>query len=116
MILEDLGHKASSPGLEHAIYSYLDVTNEDLKPLVWTKTADQILANVARFCHRSLDTGHQVCSEQVPVQSDESIAEALNNVHCGCFGGRGTPSRKYPHDGLDLGLAHPMLECRISVQ
>jgi hypothetical protein len=26
--------------------------------LVWTKTADQILASVARFCRRTLDTGH----------------------------------------------------------
>ena len=44
--------------LEAAIYRYLDVTNEDPKPFVWTKTADQILASVARFCRRTLDTGH----------------------------------------------------------
>ena len=25
-------------------------------PRIWTKTADQILANVARFCQRTLDT------------------------------------------------------------
>ena len=42
----------------HKGYRYLDVTNEDPKPLVWTKTADQILASVARFCQRTLDTGH----------------------------------------------------------
>ena len=36
----------------------LDVTNEDPKPFVWTKTADQILANVAHFCQRTLNTGH----------------------------------------------------------
>ena len=35
--------------------SNLDVTNEDPKPFVWTKTADQILAN---FCQRTLNTGH----------------------------------------------------------
>ena len=35
---------------EAAIYRYLDITNEDPKPFVCTKTADQILANVARFC------------------------------------------------------------------
>ena len=44
--------------LEAAIYRYLDVTNEDPKPFVWTKTADQILFNVARFCQRTLNTGH----------------------------------------------------------
>ena len=48
----------SSGELEAAIYRYLDVTNEDPKPFVWTKTADQILASVARFCRRTLDTGH----------------------------------------------------------
>ena len=32
-----------------SIYHYLDITNDDPKPFVWTKTADQILANVARF-------------------------------------------------------------------
>jgi len=25
---------------------------------VWTKTADEILANVARFCHRISNSGH----------------------------------------------------------
>ena len=52
------GVHQSSAELEAAIYRYLDVTNEDPKPLVWTKTADQILASVARLCQRTLDTGH----------------------------------------------------------
>ena len=51
------GVHQSSAELEAAIYRYMDVTNEDPKPLVWTKTADQILASVARFCQRTLDTG-----------------------------------------------------------
>ena len=41
------GVHQSSAELEAAIYRYLDVTNEDPKPLVWTKTADQILASVS---------------------------------------------------------------------
>ena len=32
--------------------------NERPKPFVWTKTADEILASVARFCHRISDSGH----------------------------------------------------------
>ena len=52
------GVHQSSGELEAAIYRYLDVTNEDPKPLVWTKTADQILASVTRFCQRTLDTPH----------------------------------------------------------
>ena len=52
------GVHQSSGELEAAIYRYLDVTNEDPKPFVWTKTADQILASAARFCRRTLDTRH----------------------------------------------------------
>ena len=52
------GVHQSSAELEAAIYRYLDVTNEDPKPLVWTKTADQILASVAHYCRRTLDTPH----------------------------------------------------------
>ena len=52
------GVHQSSGELEAAIHRYLDVTNEDPKPFVWTKTADQILTSVARFCRRTLDTGH----------------------------------------------------------
>ena len=52
------GVHQSSSELEAAIYRNLDVTNENPKPFVWTKPADQILANAARFCQRTLDTGH----------------------------------------------------------
>ena len=34
------------------------LTNETPKPFVWMKTADEILASVARFCHRISETGH----------------------------------------------------------
>jgi transposase len=44
--------------LEAAIKSYLAVTNKSPKPFVWTKTADEILASVARFCARTSETGH----------------------------------------------------------
>jgi hypothetical protein len=48
----------STRELEAAIAQYLDVTNSDPKPFVWTKTADQILAAIARFCQRISDSGH----------------------------------------------------------
>jgi hypothetical protein len=32
----------------------LAITNEAPQPFVWTKTADQILVSVARFCQRNL--------------------------------------------------------------
>jgi len=39
--------------LETAIREYIDVHNEDPKPFVWTKTADQILASTARYAQRT---------------------------------------------------------------
>ena len=39
--------------LEAAIREYIDVDNEDPKPFVWTKTADQILASIARYAQRT---------------------------------------------------------------
>jgi transposase len=52
------GAHRSTRALEAAIRQYLDVTNKDPKPFVWTKTADEILAGVARFCQRISGTGH----------------------------------------------------------
>jgi transposase len=52
------GTHRSTAELERAILDYLAIHNEHPKPFVWTKTADQILANVARFCRRTLDSGH----------------------------------------------------------
>jgi transposase len=39
--------------LEAAIRQYIDVHNENPKPFVWTKTADQILASIARYARRT---------------------------------------------------------------
>src|SRR5918992_2142919 len=48
----------STRELEKAIKQYVEFTNDNPKPLIWTKTADQILASVARFCQRISETGH----------------------------------------------------------
>jgi transposase len=39
--------------LEAAIREYIDVHNQDPKPFVWRKTADQILTSIARFAQRT---------------------------------------------------------------
>jgi transposase len=52
------GAHRSTRSLETAILGYIDHTNTAPKPFVWTKTADEILASVARFCHRISGTGH----------------------------------------------------------
>ena len=52
------GTHRSTAELERAIREYLNIYNEDPKPFVWTKTADEILASVARFCKRISHSGH----------------------------------------------------------
>jgi len=44
--------------LETAIQDFLATHNENPKPFVWTKTADQILASIARFAQRTLALHH----------------------------------------------------------
>ncbi len=52
------GVHRSTRELEAAIRTYLAISNEQPKPFVWTKSADQILATIARFCRRTSDSGH----------------------------------------------------------
>ena len=44
--------------LEAAIKEHLSITNGAPKPLIWTKTAEEILVSVARFCAQTSETGH----------------------------------------------------------
>src|SRR6266516_3260519 len=48
------GAHRSVTELERAIRDFLDVHNEEPKPFVWTKTADEILASIARFAQRTV--------------------------------------------------------------
>jgi transposase len=48
----------STTQLETAIKNYLRLHNEQPSPFVWSKTADEILESVARFCKRTLGAGH----------------------------------------------------------
>jgi len=52
------GTHRSTRELEAAIRAYLAVANEQSKPFVWTKTAEQIFESLARFCKRTSDSGH----------------------------------------------------------
>ncbi len=52
------GVHRSTRALEEAIYRYVDVTNQEPKPFVWSKTADEILDSIARFCRRTSGSGH----------------------------------------------------------
>ncbi len=52
------GTHRSTIQLEQAIRKYLAIHNEKPQPFVWTKTADDILSSLARFCNRISDSGH----------------------------------------------------------
>jgi transposase len=46
------GTHCSVKELEETIISYIDNRNDDPKPFKWTRTADQILASIKRYCQR----------------------------------------------------------------
>lgn len=48
----------STADLETAILAYIDQTNAEPKPFIWTKSADTILASVGRFCQRISNSDH----------------------------------------------------------
>ena len=52
------GAFTSTADLEAAILAYIAETNTHPEPFVWTKTADDILASVARFCQRTSNSAH----------------------------------------------------------
>ena len=54
------GSHTSESALKHAILEYVDAHNEEGKPFIWTKTADEILDTVKRFGQRTI----QVHGEQ----------------------------------------------------
>jgi hypothetical protein len=45
------------PQLKAAIQAFIDAHQANLKPFVWTKTADEILASIARFAERTANAG-----------------------------------------------------------
>jgi len=49
------GVHRSTEDLEIAIRAYIDAVNVDPKPFRWTKSADDILAAIKRFCLKTLD-------------------------------------------------------------
>jgi DDE superfamily endonuclease len=52
------GAFTNTQDLERAILAYVAETNADPRPFAWTKTADDILAGIARFCQRISNSAH----------------------------------------------------------
>jgi transposase len=59
------GTHRSVEELEVAVLGYVDHHNAEPKPFRWTRTADQILAGVGRFCERTLAV-HRPDLQQTP--------------------------------------------------
>jgi transposase len=52
------GVHTSVQALEADIRAWIETWNQDPKPFVWTKTADEILSSLARYCQRISGAGH----------------------------------------------------------
>lgn len=52
------GAHRSVPALERDIKDWISQWNENPRPYVWVKTADEILKSIARYCERIYDSGH----------------------------------------------------------
>ena len=52
------GTHRSVRALNTDIRAWIDTWNDNPRPYVWTKTADQILDSIARYCTRINDSGH----------------------------------------------------------
>ena len=50
------GVHRSTGELERAIHAYIDTVNQNPKPFLWTKSADDILGAIKRFCLATLKT------------------------------------------------------------
>ena len=48
----------STEALEQTLSAYIATNNADPKPFAWTKSADEILASVSRFCQRTSGSDH----------------------------------------------------------
>ena len=51
------GSHTSVRQLDDDIRAWIETWNDQPRPYVWTKTADQILASIARYCNRINDSG-----------------------------------------------------------
>lgn len=52
------GTHRSTRELEQALHQYIEIHNADPKPFTWSKSADQILASIERFCLRTSNSRH----------------------------------------------------------
>jgi transposase len=72
------GAHTNVPNLERDIRNWIELWNENPRPYVWVKTADQILASLARYCDR-------VCAAAGPtptnIRAKRHISRTSNSGH-----------------------------------
>jgi hypothetical protein len=56
--LHEGGRRGSVRDLTASIRTWINTWNEDPRPYVWHKTADEILDSLANYCQRINDSGH----------------------------------------------------------
>jgi transposase len=68
--------------LENAIQAYIEATNVDPKPFRWTKSADDILASIQRFCLRTLAANAKMkrTAESRHLSKDSMIGQRMNRA------------------------------------
>ncbi len=62
------GTHRSTAELERAILAYLDIHNENPRPFIWTKTADQILTNAGPVLSANSGLGTPVKGADAPLK------------------------------------------------
>ena len=89
------GAHRSTAELEAAIAAFIAARNADPKPFRWTKSADDILASIERFCRRTVDVQAR-CGQELQYQDTSpnavhftvlmAAAKSIRTVGCGARG------------------------------
>jgi hypothetical protein len=63
--------------LKAAITAFIQAHNDDPKPFIWSKTADDILQTIARYCSQTLEIQrHDLFNESLIRDTSLRIGEA----------------------------------------
>ena len=73
----------STEELKAAIASYIDAVNAKPKPFVWTKSADDILASVKRFCAATLNAAQTQTTISLQARKEKQTWSILMAVSSG---------------------------------
>jgi hypothetical protein len=91
--------------LEQSIRTWIDTWNDDPKPFVWTKIADQILDSIPTYCQRINASGHEAVLSVVMATDAYGLRSGVGPSFTG---------RSAAEQGLQLGEHHlPRLAAQV---